>query len=90
MFRFLSGLFNHGSILGYGGFPNGTWADTHHSPQVDDPLSRIHISTSFNYAWTHWTIRHEAAHAHFIGISEPAADSVANACGPDQKPGAFP
>lgn len=93
MGQYLMNMYLRGNINMYSGFrdPPGyeTIADSHwDSTQPPGSLgNRIHVRSSDNYAYIHSVIRHEAAHAYFPNdTSEARMDSIANACGPDQKP----
>lgn len=94
METFLLRLNSHGNINMYSGFTmNGdttTFADSHRDITGTDTTARMHINSTDNSTYIHWIIRHEAAHLmySFPGTpeGESEADSVANACGVDQKP----
>ncbi len=94
METFLLRLYSHGDINMYAGFQmqgdTTTFADSHRFITGTDTTARMHINSTDNYAYIHWIIRHEAAHLMYsfpgTPTGEEEADSVANACGLDQKP----
>ena len=88
MQTFLLQMFSRGSINIYHNWPVDTVADIHapRGSSNDYTDDRMHLNASDNYAYIHWVIRHEAAHAYNGNWTELQADSVANACGADSKP----
>ncbi len=94
MASYLNLMWLHGNINMYGGFPwnpatnVGQVADAHFyfSTTLDGLHERMHLDSLAPDSFLHWVLRHEAAHSYNHAFTEEQADSVANACGPDQKP----